>query len=313
MLMIGMTFSIAIASGMTPIAHVFSIMAMGFYQTATNLTINYFQYMVFAIPVGLLTFTAMMLLFRFVLKPNVAVFNRNQSLLLKNDLGKMDKREIADLLIFIAIIALWIAPGLLTGILPAVASYIDAFGTAMPPLLGAVLLMIITVDGKPLLSFNEAMTKGVSWGALIMTASTLAIGSALTNSDIGITAWLTAAVGPHLQSLSPLLLVFVFTLWAAIQTNLSSNMVTVTVVCAIALPIVIATGGSVNAPAIASIIGLMASFSFATPPAHPNVALAGSSGWTDTKQLLFYGSMTMFIAVLITVFIGYPLACLLMI
>ena len=41
MLMLGMTVAIALSSGMTPIAHVFSNMAMGFYEKATGHTISY--------------------------------------------------------------------------------------------------------------------------------------------------------------------------------------------------------------------------------------------------------------------------------
>ena len=51
-------------------------------------------------------------------------------------------------------------------------------------------------------------------------------------------------------------------------------MVTVTVVCAVAIPLCMASGGAVSTPAIAMIIGMLASYAFVTPPAHPNVPLA---------------------------------------
>lgn len=145
-----------------------------------------------------------------------------------------------------------------------------------------------------------------------MTASTLALGSAMTNEDIGLISWLSASIEPLLSRLSPMLLVVLFTFWAAIQTNLSSNMVTVTVVSAVALPLCLASNGAVSTPAIASIIGLMSAFAFATPPAHPNVALAGGSGWTNPTQLMIYGFTLMIASVLITAFVGYPIALSLM-
>ena len=312
MLMIGMTLCIAIASGMTPIAHVFSIMAIGFYEAATNMTISYLQYMSFAIPVGLLTFVGMMLVFRFVLKPDMKVFNVKNADIQTEKLSNMDKNEKLILLIFCLVVVLWVAPSLIQKALPDIASYIDRFTTALPPLLGAIAMMMIHVNDKPLLQFNEAMSKGVSWSALIMTASTLALGSALTNADIGITSWLSSNLSLSLTNLNPIYLIIVFTVWSAIQTNLSSNMVTVTVVSAIALPIVISLSDLINPAAIACIIGLMASFSFATPPAHPNIAIAGSSGWTSAKQMMLYGFLTMMIAIVITVTIGYPLALMFM-
>ncbi len=312
MLMMGMTFSIALSSGMTPIAHVFSIMAMGFYEAATGLAINIFDYMLFGIPVGLLSFGVMMILFKFILRPDTTPFTKNHSTTLTETAPPMDKKELLALIIFGAVVVVWVAPGFIEFFNPTLAKTINRFGTALPPLIGAVIMTILTVDGKPILNFTEGMSKGVSWGALIMTASTLALGSAMTNEDIGLISWLSASIEPLLSRLSPMLLVVLFTFWAAIQTNLSSNMVTVTVVSAVALPLCLASNGAVSTPAIASIIGLMSAFAFATPPAHPNVALAGGSGWTNPTQLMIYGFTLMIASVLITAFVGYPIALSLM-
>lgn len=116
------------------------------------------------------------------------------------------------------------------------------------------------------------------------------------------------SLGPAVSNMAPWLLVLLFTLWAAVQTNLSSNMVTVTTVCTIGIPIVLSTNGAVNTAAVASIIGMMSSYAFATPPAMPHIAIAGSSGWAHASQLLKYGTLLMIITVIITVIIGYPIA-----
>lgn len=311
-LVMGQTISCGLSSGMTPIAHVFSIMAMGFYEAATGLTISYASYMGFAIPVGIICFAIMIFIFKVFLKPDMSKLSTIDMGSLKSDTKPMEKREIIILLIFFTVIALWVLPGFIKPILPAIANYIDALGTAFPPLLGAVALSIITIDGKSLLSFKDAMSKGVSWASLIMTAATLALGSAMTNPEIGLTDWLTSNISPLIGNLSPIVLVFVFTLWAAVQTNLSSNMVTITVVCAVAIPICLASNGAVSTPAIASIIGMMGAYAFAAPPAHPNVALASASGWTTTGQMMKYGSAIMFISVIVSVLVGYPIAIALM-
>lgn len=311
-LVMGQTISCALSSGMTPIAHVFSIMAMGFYEVATGKTISYAAYMGFAIPVGFICFIIMIVIFKIFLKPDMSKFESINVDSLKEDIKPMEKREIITLVIFFFVIALWVLPGLMKPLIPRIAAYIDSFGTAFPPLLGAVALLIITVDRKPLLNFKDAMSKGVSWASLIMTASTLALGSAMTNTDIGLTDWLTNYISPMIANLSPIVLVLVFTLWAAVQTNLSSNMVTITVVCAVAIPISIASKGAISTPAVASIIGMMGAYAFATPPAHPNVALASASGWTTTGQMMKYGLAMMFVSVTVTIIIGYPLAVALM-
>jgi len=107
-------------------------------------------------------------------------------------------------------------------------------------------------------------------------------------------------------------LILVFTVWAAVMTNVASNMVTVTVVCAVAIPLCMASGGAVSTPAIAMIIGMLASYAFVTPPAHPNVPLAIGSGWTKTGQVILYGTILMVISIVVTVAVGYPIASALM-
>lgn len=310
MLMIGMMLTIALSSGMTPIAHVFSNMAMGFYETATGQVISYADYMVFGITAGMITFALMMLVFRYIFRPDTSSCALGFTSL-GGEREPVQRREALILIVFALVVFLWVVPGFLANNWPLM-SEIQARGIALPPLLGAVVLMMITVQGKPLLPFSEGMSRGVSWSALMMTASTLALGAAMTNADVGLTRWLSDSVTPLLSGMPAWLLVLVFTLWAAVQTNVSSNMVTITVVSAVALPIVLATAGQVSAPAIASIIGMMGAFAFAAPPAHPNVALAIGSGWVDAKQMLLYGGICMVVSVAVTVVIGYPLAVWLM-
>lgn len=309
MLMMGLVFCCGISSGMTPIAHVFPIMAIGYWQAAGGAAISWASYMAFAVPCGLILFGVMMLVFRFILRPDMSQLTQNTRIEL--ELRRMDAREKPILAVFAVVAAMWVVPGLISGVAPGVSAAFDALGSAFPPLLGCVLMSVITSGGKPLLDFKSAMQNGVPWGSLIMCASTLALGAALTNADIGLTAWLSAAAAPRIQTLAPLALVLVFALWAAVQTNLSSNMVTVTVVTAVAIPICTAAPG-VSAPAVCAIIGMLASCAFATPPAMPCVAIAGASGWTDSRSLLGYGSLMGFACTAVCGTLGYAIASALM-
>lgn len=311
MLMIGLTFAVSVSAGMTPIAHVFSIMAMGFYTTATGNVISYAQYMGFAVPVGIICMVFLILMFRFLLNPDMSQIKNIDVSFMKKELKPMDKVEKTILIIFSLIVILWVFPSLFKDVFPVV-SKISKMGTAMPPMLGVVLYSIISFNGKPLLNFQEGMKKGIQWSSVIMGAGTLAIGSAMTNSNVGLTQYLIDKLSPMLQGTTPILLIFILTAWACIQTNFSSNMVTVTVVTTVAIPLIQATNGTVSCPAMVAIIGMMSAYAFATPPAMPHVAMAIGSGWSDTSSIMKYGFLFMFIATLVTVGIGYPLATFLM-
>lgn len=308
MLMIGLVISCSLSSGMTPIAHVFPVIALGVFESIANLTISYADYMAFAIPSGLLIFLLMLLVFRFILKPDTKQFKQ----LDKADFKQMQTepvttREKMILSIFIIVILLWVLPGIISPILPNVAAIIDSFGTAVPPLAGVVVLAMLRLEGKPLLVINEAITKGVSWPSLIMAASTLAIGSALTNEDIGLINYVSNVMKPIAQGLSPLLIVGLFIAWATFESNIGSHMVTSQVVTSVAVPIALSSN-MVEAASLAAVIGLVASIGSATPPSMPYVAIAGSSGWTNTIQMLKYGMLVAVGTLIIALFIAYPLA-----
>lgn len=311
-LILGQLFCCAISCGMTPIAHVFSIMAMGFYQTATGSTVSYASYMGFAIPVGIICFIVMILLFRFVLKPDMSSFSKLNFDELKKSVEKADKKEKMILTIFFMVVAMWVLPEFISPVLPGVAAFISAQGTAFPPLVGAAAMCLITINGTPLMNFKESMQKGVEWGSIIMAGATLALGAAMTNADIGLTNWLSELIHPLLSHISPMWLVAIFAAWAALMTNLASNMVTVTVVCAVAIPFCAATNGAVSAPAVAMMIGMLGGYAFVTPPAHPNVPLAIGSGWTKTSQVITYGGIMMLVSVVVSIVVGYPIASCLM-
>lgn len=307
MMMGGMVFVSSIAAGMTPIAHVFPLMAMEFYTNVTGTAISYLDFMKVAVPLGLLVFMMMIALFYFVVKPEVQVTSNIQFNDLLSQLPKTTKKEKIIVSVFFAVVALWVLPDLLQPLLPTICQMIKAYGNALPPLLGASVLLVVNVEGQPLLEFKEAFSKGIPWSSLMMVAATLSLGSALTNSDIGLVDTITTAITPVLNHLSPLIVVLIFMIWASVQTNLSSNMVTVTVVSTVAIPLATRLGG-ICPEAIACLIGVMASYAFATPPAMATVAFAIGSGWTDAKFMFKYGMSLMVIAIVLSTFVGYPLA-----
>lgn len=129
----------------------------------------------------------------------------------------------------------------------------------------------------------------------------------MTDKNVGITEWITQGIAPMLQSASPMFLVIFLITWASIQTNVSSNMVTITVVTAIAIPLCNATQGAVNTAVVCALIGMIASYAYVTPPAHPAVALAIGSEKTTTGQVLKLGTAMLIVSIAATVLVGYPI------
>jgi len=186
--------------------------------------------------------------------------------------------------------------------------FVASLNNAMPAMFGAILLCLIKVDGKSLVNIADAFKNGVPWPSLIMCASTLALGSALSSNTIGLKAFIQTNLQNGLSGVSNVVLLIIFVIWPLIQTNLSSNMVTATLVSSVAVSILSAS--SLNLGAVVAIIGMLSAYAFATPPSMPHIAITASSGYATTSDMFKYGCLLMLISAIATIAIGYPIASL---
>ena len=305
-LMLGLGFTVSISSGMTPIAHVFPILAIN----AANIEVSTFEYIAIAFPAGLVLFLLTYLVLILCIRPKKDGLNFENVANLKKTLQKLDKKDIITLIIFISVLVLWIVPSIFEFIYYPIYEFFNKYGTIMPPLLGTILLCVIRVEEKPLLEVGDAFKNGVPWASLIMCAATLALGEAIKSEDIGLITYLQTNLGNSLVSLSPIILLIIFALWAAIQTNLSSNMVTATLVGTVASTVIASTFSTLNLEATICIIGMLSSFAFATPPSMPHIAIISSSETLSTKEVFIYGLIIMLLSILVALLISYPIGLL---
>ena len=301
----GLIITASISGAMTPIAHVFPLMALNSYYGLTGQFISYSKYMAAGIPAALCSVGAMLLIFRFILKPDMAIIRKIDTDFLKQSICPSDSRERLTAAVFFGVVALWVLPELFKPVLP-VAAWISNFGNVMPPLLGAMLMCIIHADGKPLLSLEEG-AKSVPWASIFMAASALALGFALTNPDIGLSEFIKVRLGPLAGICQGASFVLLLVTVTAIMTNVGSNMVAVTVVCSVALPMSTALEG-IHSGALAVILGMMSSYAFVTPPAMTTVVLGTGSGWATNAQMAKYGFLILIPCILIITLVAYPIA-----
>ena len=311
MMTAGLIIAASISGAITPIAHVFPLMAMSVYESIVGQSIGYGAYMAAGIPAGLVSLAGTMLIFRFLLKPDTARISEIDISAMKRSLPKADAREKLTVAIFFTIVFFWVAPDLLKGVFPTVCKAISAYGTVTPPLIGMILLCVISIDGKPLLKMSEGM-KAVPWPCIFMGGAALALGGAMTNGDIGLSEAVKQAIAPLAGRLSGFSLVALLVIVTALLTNVGSNMVTVTIVSAVGLPIAVGLGGSVNPAAFAAVIGMMSTYAWATPPAMTTVVLGTGTGWATAADMAKYGFLALVPSVLAVLFIAYPIACSLM-
>ena len=314
-MMLGVAFCTGISSGMTPIGHVWPTLALGSLSSITGIQVNQFQYMAMGVPTGILCIALLFLLFRFLYRPaDMAEVDPAGALALRGSLPRADRREKLTLGAMGLTIFLWVAPGLTQGLFPEFYALTKSWTTAMPPMVGCILLSIATVEGEPVMDFKEATSKGVLWASPIMCASTLALGACLTSEEAGVIPWLAGTLGPLTAALPGLALAAFFVGWTLLQTNFASNIVTTTVVSSVAIPIAFAMpAGAVSTAALASLIGMGAGFAFMTPPGMTAVnGVAAASGWTTPRGMFLWGLAAALLSFAALTLVGYPLGSLVM-
>lgn len=313
MIMMGTAFCISLSSGMTAIGHVWPTMAIGYYTAATGNDVNQFQYMAMGIPTGILLIILLILVFKFIYRPSdIHEIKPGNAMGLRGTVPKADTKEKIILSVVGLTVFLWVGPSLIKGSFPELYKTINSWSTAMPPLLGCILLFITKVDGERILNFKEGVTKGILWGSILMTGAATWLGSCLTNADIGISDWLTASLSPLTAALPVTGMILFFMLWALLETNFSSNIVTTTVVSAVALSVLTALpAGAVSVGAVVCMVGFAAAVSNMTPAGQSTInTVAIGSGWTTTKDMFIWGGIFALMALVVLTFFAYPLGTL---
>jgi sodium-dependent dicarboxylate transporter 2/3/5 len=235
-------------------------------------------------------------------------FSKFDPKILKKELAPMTRREIAVITTFALVISMWLVPWAFAVLSPAFAARLTSVGGAvLPPMLGCVAMSVVRIEGRPILDIKRAMKETVPWPTLLLVATTLALGSALTKQEFGIIGTIVANGTSHLGGMPARALLLVFVSWAVFQSNFTVNSLSVTIVCAIAIPLA-ASSGTLPPAAIAAVIGAAASMAFATAPISAPSSVAASSGWWLNRAALKLGGTMALASIPIIVFIGYPLA-----
>lgn len=307
MMVLGLGIAVGIGSANTPLGHAIILIPLQLLQEQTGLSVNIMSYSAFGIATGMLIFLSLIAVYRLLYRPDLSKIANYNTLKLREDLAPMSKQEKISAFLFVIVIMIWILQGSLKSILPGFGGYLEGLGNAVPVMIVILLLCVIEVDGKPIMNYSEAATKGVPWSALIFNAAVLVLSSALMLDKVGISSYLVEKITPLVSNMNQTMFIVAIACLCILATNFSSNTVCATVFYTISAPIALAMG-NINMIALASVIGAAASYAFATPPSTMPMAVVAGTGWVDVKIMFQYGGLVAIISMLILALIGYPIA-----
>ncbi len=307
-LMMGVAWAASAALAMTPFGHAGNVLIIEWIKRDFNRDISFLQFLVFGVPVGLLVLGMLLLVYRYLVKPDVSKVKELSGKYIDDEkarLGPMKIEEKIAVGIFIAVVVWWLLPSFFSSASP-VGAYFSKMGIAIPALGGATLLCFIRIKGNPIMTFRQWMTDGVEWDTLMLIAAIGTITVVIENPNTGIVKLVDSAFRPVAQGVPFTVFLLISIALVTLLTNAMSNTVSQTLAYTIMMPIALAVGK--GNPGLALTIASASNMAFSLPSATTSTALVTGSGWVPVPFMLKYGLLVFIPVILIFTFVVYPFA-----
>lgn len=252
-----------------------------------GIEINFLEWMVMTVPVVLVSVPVIWFLVTRLYPPEIEKgdmrkVRKDLHTQVKN-LGSLSRGEILTALVFSTTILLWIM-------------FSNTLGVAVVALLGAVSLFFLN-----LMSWEDVEEK-VPWGIVLLYGGAITLGVSLTKT--GAASWIAKNIA-SLAGGNEVLLIALLIITGFILTNSMSNTAAVAVLLPIGLEIAVASG--LNSVVAAFAIALSGGGALLLVISTPSAAIAYSTGYFSSRDLLKAGSVALvvLVAIVLTVALTY--------
>ena len=304
--MVGIFWMAQGAMAFTPISHVLIPAIFENILADFGVTVTYGQFSMIFLCVGIAFFLGWILIFRFVIKPDVTKMADLDIDALRATIKPWTKQEVTILIVYGIVIITWCFPELI-GMIPGmdgVASWMSSLGSGVPPMVACAALCMIKYEGKPMLDVKDCCRR-IPWGSVFMMTAVMGTAYIFGLETCGVTAWITQTMEPIMSGLNPTVFVIIVILFINILTNCVSNTL-VSSMYAVVVPLAVAVPG-VNPIAVALLVAAGCNSAYALPSACPAAGLASGAGWTRVGFQAKYGFLLCAWTCLCYFAIGYPL------
>ncbi|MCZ6489828.1 MAG: SLC13 family permease [Acidobacteria bacterium] len=314
-LLVCVPWAASIGGTATPVGAAGHLYSLGLLREM-DFHVGFLPWMMFGVPMMLIAMAAMMLVIRLVFRPEFEKIQVSSSFAREElrKLGPVRRGEKISVAVLLAALALWMLPDLVYFLVepshPAAQWVQNRLSWAVVALLAAMSLFIIPVNWKErrfAMTWDEAV-KGIHWGVLAIVAGALAIGTALSSTEVGLGQLFVKGIGLLSEyGGTTTVLVAASIVFLGLLTNGVSNFASMSIVIPIMLPLAAAPGSGLNPVALTLCLGLTASWAFALPSATPLNAIAFSSGIVRTSDMFRGGIVLAVLCTLASILIAYPL------
>ncbi len=209
--------------------------------------------------------------------------------------------------VFLGFLAALLIFMLLPGILPQnwiIAVYINRLGTTGIAFMFMALMLLIQVEGTPLLDIPK-LAKDFQWSVIFMMACFMPLSNLMSSDAVGLKQTIAMVFGPSLSTMSPLLFTLVVVSLAVLATNfLNNGVVFMLFISAVALMADSLPG--VNILAVSYLIGLGATMCYALPSGNMMMAYMFSfKDLINVKEFALRNTATIALLTLFACTVGF--------
>ena len=295
----------------TPIGHPVALTIIGLLKSSCGIEMSFVQYMAVGIPITFLLCVLSLLVIRYIIRPDTSKYVNYDVDAKRATLKKMELREGLTVAIFLLVIFFYIFPDILRYVLPGFYTYMNQLTLLTPTILGICLLVIINVDGKPLLDFKRSL-KDVPWSTFFLLAGMFTMSGVISAEGNGIVDWLANVLGPltaNMQSWIPFILLIATA--ATILTNFMSCNVVANMMFMAAVPLMASLGDNLNPFGVAMVVAIASNAGVMTPQASAAAGVYLGSDYLTPSEGFKYGSWVIPAFIVICMLLVYPMCLLL--
>lgn len=311
-LLMGVVFAINIGGAATPISHSLALLGLGIYEQATGQAVNLLTYMIYGIPVAIVLMIIMCLVIRFIIKPDVSKLQNLEIDKILEKTEPMDLKEKVTAIIFFTTVFFWVFPGFLMLFLSKGHPLIQIFSKfplTFWSLLAVVLFSVIRINNEPIMNLKVTIENKFSWGIIFFISIGVLLGSAVSNPKVGLSEFVILKLKPILDTASSLTVVLLFAFITILLTNFASNVTTITVMTGVAVTVAMANS-NLSIEGLVLTTTMCGSLAYVLPSSFATIAMLHSDEYSNSKMVIKYGSLMVFISTVVTTFIGYQIVSL---
>lgn len=293
---VGSAFAIVIGDISLPFKGC-AILGIGAYSSITGENLDFLRYTLFMMPMCLLTIVAYVLFCKFILRINLSgledyVHDTSKS-------ATITLRQKVSLVGVILAMAMLLVPSILPASW-AITPIITGLGLGGLTLFLVAILMMIKVEGKPLMDLGEIASQ-YPWNVYFVIVVLLPLADALSSDAVGLKQLLSAGATSLLSGLPGVLTIFLVVLISAVVTNFANNMV----VCSVFVTIICFMGDALpfSTAVMSCLVILATNLSMFFPAANPmNAIIFSQKNIVTFKAEFTHGLIScVFLCVIISV------------